>query len=36
MADKSIELLDLTKSKLNNPIYPLGIILIGFLVYRAL
>ena len=36
MADKSIELLDLTKSKLNNPIDPLRVILIGFLAYRAL
>ena len=36
MADKAIELLDLTKSKLDNPIYPLRVILIGFLAYRAL
>ena len=36
MADKSIELLDLTKSKLNNPTYPLQVILIEFLAYRAL
>ena len=36
MADKSIELLDLTKSKLDNPTYPLRVILIEFLVYRAL
>ena len=35
MTDKSIELLDLTKSKLNNPIYPLRVILIEFLVYRV-
>ena len=36
MADKSIELLDLTKSVLNNPTYPLRVTLIGFLVYYAL
>ena len=36
MADKSIELLDLIESKLDNSIYPLRVILIGFLVYRAL
>ena len=36
MADKSIELPDLTESKLDNPTYPLRVILIGFLVYRAL
>ena len=36
MADKFIELLDLTKSKLNNPTYTIRVILIGFLVYRAL
>ena len=36
MADKSIELPDLIKKKLNNPIYSLRVILIGFLVYRAL
>ena len=36
MADKSMELLDLIESKLDNPIYPLRVTLIGFLVYRAL
>ena len=36
MADKSIELPDLTESKLDNLIYPLWVTLIGFLVYRAL
>ena len=36
MADKSIDLLDLTKSKLNDPAYFLRVILIGFLAYYAL
>ena len=36
MANKSIELLDLTKSKLNNSTYPLRVILIGFLAYYTL
>ena len=36
MADKSIELPDLTKSKLDNPTYPLQVMLIRFLAYRAL
>ena len=36
MADKSIDLLDLTKSKLNNSTYPLLVILIGFLAYYTL
>ena len=36
MADKSIELLELTKSKLNNSIYSLRVLWIEFLVYRAL
>ena len=36
MADKSIELLDLTKSKLDNSIYPLRVTLIGFLAYYTL
>ena len=36
MADKSMELPDLTESKLDNPTYPLRVTLIGFLAYRAL
>ena len=36
MADKSIELPDLTENKLDNPTYPLRVTLIGFLVYRVL
>ena len=36
MADKSIELLDLAKSKLNNSIYPLRAIFLKFLAFYIL